>query len=116
MLTTVAWVQALYFFLTGVWPLLSIRTFMMVTGPKTDLWLVKTVGVVVGVIGATIGVAAARGAFTPEILVLAVGSAAGLMLIDVVYVAKRVIARIYLVDAVAQVFLIAGWLIGWALR
>jgi hypothetical protein len=116
MLTTVAWIQAAYFLLTGVWPVLSIRTFMRVTGPKTDLWLVKTVGVVVAVIGAAIGLAAARQAFTPEILALAIGSAAGLMLIDVIYVAKGVIARIYLADAVAQVVLIAGWLIGWGMR
>jgi hypothetical protein len=30
-----------FYFGSGVWPLLSMRTF--VTGPKTDKWLVKTV-------------------------------------------------------------------------
>ena len=42
--------QAVYFLLTGIWPLLSIRTFQMVTGRKTDTWLVKTVGVLVAVL------------------------------------------------------------------
>lgn len=37
--------QGLYYSISGIWPLLSIDTFMAVTGPKTDIWLVKTVGV-----------------------------------------------------------------------
>jgi len=43
-----------YFLLTGIWPLLSMRTFEAVTGPKVDRWLVKTVGVLVAVIGSKI--------------------------------------------------------------
>ena len=43
--------QGLFYFLTGVWALVSIDTFQKVTGPKTDLWLVKTVGVLFRVIG-----------------------------------------------------------------
>jgi hypothetical protein len=35
--------------MTGLWPLVSIGTFQQVTGPKTDLWLVKTVGVLIAV-------------------------------------------------------------------
>ena len=37
-----------------------------------------------------------RGRVTPEIVLLAVGSAAGLAGVDVYYVATRVIAKIYL--------------------
>jgi hypothetical protein len=50
----VALVQGIYFFITGIWPILSIQTFLLVTGPKTDLWLVKTVGIVLATIGATL--------------------------------------------------------------
>src|SRR5687767_1429645 len=99
-LEVVAWVQAGYFFVTGVWPLVDIRSFMAVTGPKVDVWLVRTVGVLVGVVGVVIGMAAWRHAITAEVMVLAVGCAAGLAAIDVVYVVKRVIARVYLMDAV----------------
>jgi hypothetical protein len=31
----VALIQGVYFVATGVWPLVSIRTFMAITGPKT---------------------------------------------------------------------------------
>jgi hypothetical protein len=110
---TIAIIQGLYFFLTGVWPIVHMRSFLAVTGPKTDLWLVKTVGVVVGVIGIVLLVAAARGRVTPELALLAVGSAAGLAAVDVVYVTKRVIDKVYLLDALAEVVLIIGWGVAW---
>jgi hypothetical protein len=47
---SVALVQGLYFLMTGLWPLVSIGTFQHVTGPKIDLWLVNTVGVLVEVV------------------------------------------------------------------
>ncbi len=108
----VAVAQALYYILTGVWSLVSIDTFQKVTGPKTDLWLVKTVGVLVIVIGAVLGLAGGRRQSGPEIPLLGIGSAAALTAIDVVYVAKRRIAPIYLLDAIAEVLLIAGWVLG----
>ena len=101
--------QGAYFLVTGIWPLVSIRTFMLVTGPKTDLWLVKTVGAVVGVIGAVLMVAGLRRQTVPEVPLLAVGSAAALTAIDIVYVAKGRIAPIYLLDAASEVALIGGW-------
>jgi len=47
--------QAIYYIITSLWALAGIRSFQKVTGPKVDIWLVKTVGVLVGVIGAVIG-------------------------------------------------------------
>jgi hypothetical protein len=106
-------VQAVYFFITGVWPIVHLRSFMAVTGPKVDYWLVKTVGVLVTVIGLAIVLAAMRGQFGVEIFVLAAGSAAALGAVDIVYVAKRVIPKIYLTDAVAEAILVAAWLLLW---
>jgi hypothetical protein len=37
-------IQATYFLVTAVWPIVHIQSFMEVTGYKTDIWLVKTVG------------------------------------------------------------------------
>jgi hypothetical protein len=112
LITYVCLAQGLYFAVTGIWPLLSIRTFQMVTGRKTDLWLVKTVGVLVSVIGCVLIVTALRGNITLEISLLAVGSAAGLAGIDVMYVTKRRISPIYLLDALIEIALIATWLLG----
>jgi hypothetical protein len=112
----VAIVQAVYFLVTGVWPLVHVRSFMAVTGPKHDVWLVRTVGVLVAVVGVVIGLAAWRGGVTPEIALLAVGCAGALGAVDVIYVARRVIARVYLVDALAEAMLVAAWAWAWYVR
>jgi hypothetical protein len=109
--TIIAIAQSAYFLMTGVWPVVHIRSFLRVTGPKHDLWLVKTVGVIVAVIGGAIGLGGWRKALSPAIILLAIGSAGGLMFVDVIYVAKRVISRIYLLDAAIEVVLIVGWVV-----
>jgi len=50
-------VQGIYFFVSGIWPIFSMSTFLKVTGPKTDLWLVKTVGMILVTIGAVLTLA-----------------------------------------------------------
>ena len=107
----VAFTQAGYFLVSGVWPLLHIRSFEWVSGPKVDRWLVKTVGSLITLIGAVIGLAAARRHVTPEIEMLAVGSALSLATVDVVYFARRRIRGVYLLDAAAEAVLIAGWVL-----
>ncbi len=74
-----------------------------------DIWLVKTVGVLIVVVGAVLGLAGKRGEPVPEVPLLAVGSAAGLTIIDIIYVARKRIRPVYLLDAVAEVGLIALW-------
>ena len=113
LLTWVAGLQGVYYLLTGVWPLFSMRTFEAVTGPKLEHWLVKTVGLLVGVVGGVILLAIWLDRFTPEVVLLAVGSAIALTGIDVYYVTVRRISPIYLADAVAELVLIAGWVAGW---
>jgi hypothetical protein len=102
--------QGVYFLLTGVWPLLSMRTFEAVTGPKVDKWLVKTVGVLVAVIGASLLADAARPSRGSR--VLGVGSAVALGGVDVVYSLRERISKIYLADAVLEALLIALWGVG----
>jgi hypothetical protein len=105
----VALVQGTYFFVTGIWPLLSMSTFLKVTGPKTDLWLVKTVGVILAVIGLVLVVAQLNAEINGPVILLAIGSGLGLALVEFVYVARRVISRIYLGDAFVELILIAWW-------
>lgn len=106
LLRTVAVGQGLYYALTGLWPLISMSTFLAVTGPKVDLWLVNTVGILVLVSGLTILLAGLRRAVTMEILLLAVGSALGLCAVDIIYVSVGRILPIYLLDATAEIILV----------
>ena len=78
----VAIVQGAYFATTGVWPLVSMRTFEAVTGPKTDRWLVKTVGLLIGVVGSTLLARGVRGAPARELRWIALGSAVALAAVD----------------------------------
>jgi hypothetical protein len=104
--------QGGYFLATGLWPLFHIRSFEAITGPKNDRWLVKTVGVLVTVIGTCLVVAGIRQEQTSTVFVVALASALGLAGVDVWYVFRKVIAPIYLLDAIVEVSLAAMWLVG----
>jgi len=105
----VATIQGAYFVAMGLWPLFGIDSFQAVTGPKTDLWLVYTVGVLITAIGAALLLAAARRRLTAEIAVVAVGAAVGLAGIDVIFAVRGVLSWVYLLDAAAEVALAVGW-------
>ena len=116
--TVLLWVQGLYYFATGLWPLVDIRSFQQVTGPKTDHlvtgleadhWLVMTVGVLIMAVGFALLVAAVRRSRPVEIAALAVAAGVGLTAIDVIYVARQVISPVYLVDAAIEVLLVVAW-------
>jgi len=79
----VALAQSAEYVSTGIWPLLSMKTFEAITGPKVDRWLVRTVGILVTVSGSVIALAAWRRRITPEIALLGAGSAiSGLGAVD----------------------------------
>ena len=111
MATLVRWLlvgQGLYYILTGVWPLVSLRTFELVTGPKTDDWLVQTVGVLAAVIGIALLFGARGPRPAAETLLLAGGAAAGFGGVDVAFVLGGRIPAIYLADAAAQGLFLAA--------
>lgn len=111
MVRLVCLIQGLYYLLTGLWPLVHMESFLTVTGPKTDLWLVDTVAVLVTVIAAVLLFAAARHQVTSAIRLLAIGSAVSLTIIEGFYALRGVIWSVYLLDAVLEIVLIALWAI-----
>ena len=110
-------VQSGYFIATGLWPLVSDRSFQAVTGPKGSMWLAKVVGALVGVVGGVLSLAVIRGRTKePETIALAAGSAAALGITDVVFVARAGIRRVYLVDAAIEAMFAALVLADWVRR
>jgi hypothetical protein len=103
--------QAIYYLVSGIWPLVGIRSFQAVTGPKADLWLVKTVGALITVVGAGLALAGVRRRVTPEVALIAGGSGVALATVDVVYVARRRISPVYLLDALAELVIVGGWIL-----
>lgn len=114
-LLTLAWIQSIFYTTTGVWPLLDIDSFMAVTGPKVDVWLVRTVGALLAVTGLVLGRAARRKNIPSELVMIAAGQAGVLALVDVVYVSVGRISPIYLADSLPEVVLVALW-IAWCPR
>jgi hypothetical protein len=91
-----------YYIVTGLWPVVNIYSFELITGAKTDDWLVK----MVGLLAASIGLAllfAARGARPSlEGYVLAIASALSFAAIDVIYVLNGTLLEVYLLDALLE--------------
>ena len=108
-LIVLAAIQGAFYVATGVWGLVDLASFQAVTGPKNDLWLVRTVAVLVLVVGSVLLVAAARLRVTFEMVLLAMGCALGLTVIDVAYVTAGAIGPVYLLDAAAEVALALAW-------
>lgn len=105
------YLQVAYYIVTGIWPLVSIDTFQKITGPKTDIWLVKTVGVLVIVIGFTLLFSLISGdaGSMATAMILGVGSAGVLAGIDIVYVLNRRIRPVYLIDAILEIGFVFLW-------
>jgi hypothetical protein len=93
----------------GLWPLVSVRSFEAVFGPKADRWLEYTVAGLLVVNGAG-QIAAVRSGELAAARRTGCGTAAALLAIDVIFVAKGRIRWTYLIDAALE----ATWLGLWA--
>lgn len=94
--------QGIYYLVTGIWPLVSMDTFELVTGPKIEHWLVHTVSFLALVIGGSLVAAAKTGEDGRSIRGLALGAAAAFASIDLFYVSVGRISMVYLLDAAAE--------------
>src|SRR3954470_9688427 len=103
-------VQTFYYLTTAIWPLVDIDGFMQVTGPKTDIWLVKTEAVLLLAISVSfifnlfIHSTDHRASIT-----LATTCCIVLAAIDFYYAGRHVISPVYFADGIIQLLLLAGW-------
>jgi hypothetical protein len=96
--------------LGGLWPLVHLRSFEAVFGPKADRWLVKTVSGLLLVNGVVQLSGVATEATLRQSRRLGVGTAAVLLCIDLIYVPTGRISPVYLLDALVEI----GWIALWA--
>jgi hypothetical protein len=101
--------QGIFWFTTGLWPIVHLRSFEAVTGKKRDTWLVRTMGGLIAAVGGALLVAAFERP-TRSSRVLGMASAAALAAADLVFAGKGRISRIYFADAAAEAGLVAAWL------
>lgn len=108
-LKLIALLQGIYWTITGIWPLVHMPSFVWVSGPKEDYWLVRTVGLLLTVIGVVLLSAGYKKRVTPEIKWLGIGGAASMAFIDFYYALQDVIWDIYMLDGVLEITLLLLW-------
>src|SRR5687768_3239458 len=110
MFYTLLWIQGIYTLITAVWPLLHIESFVKVTGPKTDIWPVKTVAVLL----VAISVCFISNIFIKTnklpVILLALTSCIGLICIDFYYTSNDVISWVYMLDGILQIIFMVAWI------
>jgi hypothetical protein len=104
------WTHAIYILITAIWPIVHIDSFMEVTGPKTDIWLVKTVGALLIPVSITMAIHIITKSYSTPLIVLGGGTAIAFICIDVYYSLNDVISDIYLADAVIELLFLTGWI------
>ena len=104
------WIQGGYTLLTALWGLIDIDSFMLVTGRKTDIWLVKTVSVVLVAIAVCLFSAIGYKEILLPIILLGATASLGLAIIDFHYALNDSISNIYMLDGVAEVVFFILWI------
>ena len=102
--------QSVYTFLTAVWPLVDIQSFMEVTGYKTDIWLVKTVGALLIPITLCMVMHLFIRTDPRPVIVLGGTTALAFIGIDFYYALNDVIPDIYMADGAVECIFLAGWI------
>jgi hypothetical protein len=103
-------VQSTYTLITAIWPLIDIHSFMLVTGHKTDIWLVKTVAALLIPIATTQLLFIIIRSDPRPVFVLSGLTALAFIIIDTVYALSDVISDVYLVDAGLQLIFLIAWI------
>lgn len=104
------WIEGLYCLLTAAWPLLHINSFMAVTGLKTDIWLVKTVSLLILAIAVFLLLQMIHPCPIVPVASLMLTMSAGLAFVDFYYSAQGRISEIYLADGVLQIIFFTAWI------
>jgi hypothetical protein len=110
--TRIALAQGFYYLASGLWPILHLASFMAITGPKTDHWLVQSFGLLVAATGVVFLWRGVHGGVDQATRQFGIATSLALAAIDFWFVCSGAISAIYLADGVAEVALAAAWL--WA--
>jgi hypothetical protein len=105
-------VQGFYTFITALWAIVDIDSFMDITGPKTDIWLVKTLSIVLVAVGLTL-VSHLKEPDKPVLPAIILGclTSVGLAIIDFFYSSRNTISFVYATDGIIEVAFFIGWMI-----
>jgi hypothetical protein len=98
-----------YLAVTAFWPLIHIDSFMYLTGMKTDVWLVKTVSLLLIAVAVSLSVYAYYRLNVVAAATLGITQTAALAIIDIRYSLSGTISSIYLIDGAIEITLLVLW-------
>jgi hypothetical protein len=84
---------------------------MAVTGPKTDIWLVKTVSVLLVAIALSLLSGLIDGSYKLPVAVLGLCTSIAMAFIDFYYTINDTISKVYAADGVVEVLFMIGWIL-----
>lgn len=93
----------------ALWGMFDIDSFMRATGPKTDIWLVKTIGALLICTSCFFISVIFRKEFSFSVFLLAYMQAFALAIIDFYYALNGTISTIYIADGVCQIIFVVMW-------
>lgn len=102
--------QGLYFIITGIWPLVHIESFLYITGYKTDIWLVKTVGILILPYSVLCFYTIGNTKRNTAIATVNIICCLGLAWVDLYYYLKGIISWVYLIDFALEMIFSAYWI------
>jgi glycine/D-amino acid oxidase-like deaminating enzyme/nitrite reductase/ring-hydroxylating ferredoxin subunit len=101
--------QGAYYVVTGLWPVLHLRSFEAVTGRKRTGWLIRGLGGAIAAIGAAL--LTGRAGRPRRARRMGFGTAAALAFAGVYLTASRRGTRAYLAEAAVEAGFAAAWLL-----
>jgi hypothetical protein len=102
--------QGIYTILTSLWPIIHIKSFLFITGPKTDVWLVKLVSLLLLCMGISFLMEVSQKHLSVTIKQLALNSAVVLFVVDLYYSYYNIIPEVYVIDGFIQLLFICLWM------
>jgi hypothetical protein len=103
------WIQGVYTLITAIWPLIHIESFMQVTGNKTDVWLVKTVGALLIPVALCLLMHLFIDIDRRPVALLGGLTAVAFSCVDFYYALNDVISDIYLADGAIEIVFVLVW-------
>lgn len=107
----ILWIQGLYTLATALWPIFHLKSFLLVTGYKTDQWLVITVSLLLLAIAICLLLDIRSAAPSLPVSLLGLLTAAGMAFVDFYYTLNDTIRNIYMADGVIEVTFVLAWLL-----
>ena len=108
---TAPFTQGVFYVISGLWPIVHLKSFEKVTGRKREGWLAQSMGGLIAAVGVALIVGSLEQRPSRTLQVLGMGSALALGAADLIFAKRGTVSKIYFADAAAEGAALATWII-----